>query len=95
MAETFTAQMSNVPDGTWRLYVVRYNTTAPWPEYRFEQTQPPTFTDRIEAFNLLGFEPVPGAGWTWVEDRQDPDDAASPVVLIAAIRVRSCSGVVA
>ncbi|WP_030409800.1 DUF6303 family protein [Streptomyces albus] len=94
MAKTFTAQMSNLRDGTWRLYMVLYNTTDPWPEYRFEQTQPPTFTDRIEAFNRLGFELMPGAEWTWVEDSQDPDDPASPVVLIAATQVRSRPGVV-
>ncbi|MBQ1157714.1 hypothetical protein KBZ21_05990 [Streptomyces sp. A73] len=95
MAKTFTAQMSSLRDSTWRLYGVLYNTTAPWPEYQFEQTQPPTFTDRIEALNLLGFEPVLGAEWTWVEDRQDPDGPASPVVLIAATQVRSRPGVVA
>jgi hypothetical protein len=38
---------------------------------------------------------VPGAEWQWTEDRQDPDDPSSPVVLIAAIRVRSWTGVAA
>ncbi|MFE9385653.1 DUF6303 family protein [Streptomyces sp. NPDC007025] len=95
MTETFTAQMSNLWDGLWRLYVVLYNTTAPWPEYRFEGAKPPTFTERAEAFNRLGFELVPGAGWTWVEDSKDPDDPASPVVLIAATQVRSLGAVVA
>ncbi|MGM9387267.1 DUF6303 family protein [Streptomyces antibioticus] len=36
---------------------------------------------------------MPGAEWTWTEDSEIPDDPSSPVVLIAAIRVRSWSGV--
>lgn len=93
MAGEFTAQMS-VFKGRWRLYVVLLNSTERWPEFGFDRAVPvPTFTERADALNVLGFEPVPGAEWRWVEDSKDPDDPSSPVVLIAATRVRSWSGV--
>ncbi|MFI1505188.1 DUF6303 family protein [Streptomyces sp. NPDC020597] len=87
----FAALMS-VRDGRWRLYVALMNTTEQWPQHRFGRSIP-TFTERTEALSVLGFEPVPGAEWTWTEDSEIPDNPASPVVLIAAIRVRSWSGV--
>lgn len=88
-AQTFTAQMS-VFKGRWRLYVVLLNTTDPWPEHDFDRAAPvPTFTERSEALSVLGFEPMPGAEWTWTEDSDNPADPASPVVLIAAVWVRS------
>ncbi|WP_055532863.1 DUF6303 family protein [Streptomyces graminilatus] len=89
MAGEFTAQMS-VQRGRWRLYVVLFNTTARWPEYAFDRALPvPTFTERVDALSVLGFEPVPGAEWRWTEDSETPGDPASAVCLIAAIRVRS------
>ncbi|MFR0353404.1 DUF6303 family protein [Streptomyces sediminimaris] len=90
-AREFTAQMS-VRAGRWRLYVVLLDTTERWPECRFGRVVP-TFTERTHALAALGFEPVPGAEWSWTEDRENPDDPASAVVLIAAMRVRSRSGV--
>ncbi|POX46841.1 hypothetical protein C3489_31100 [Streptomyces sp. Ru71] len=94
MAAEFTAQMS-VYKGRWRLYVVLVNAgAAPWPEFSFDRQDPvPTFTERVHALSVLGFEPVPGAEWRWVEDSKIPDDPSSPVVLIAATRVRSWTGV--
>lgn len=86
----FTAQMS-LRAGRWHLYVVMLNTTEQWPELRLGRSVP-TFTDRTNALNVLGFEPVPGAEWKWTEDSETPEDPASAVVLIAAIRVRSRSG---
>ncbi|MFF8728870.1 DUF6303 family protein [Streptomyces sp. NPDC015171] len=92
MADEFTAQMS-LHRGRWRLYVVLLNTTEWWPEYGFGREQPvPTFTERTDSLSVLGFEPVPGAAWQWTEDSQDPDDPASPVVLIATVQVRSRTG---
>ncbi|MFJ9818751.1 DUF6303 family protein [Streptomyces sp. NPDC101151] len=92
MVQTFTAQMS-VFRGRWRLYVVLLNTTAPWPEHGFDRAVPvPTFTERAEALSVLGFEPVPDAEWEWTEYSADPDDPASAVTLLAAIRVRSWTG---
>ncbi|MFJ4784263.1 DUF6303 family protein [Streptomyces sp. NPDC088794] len=91
MSRHFTAQMS-MRAGRWRLYVVLFNTTEQWPEHRFGRSVP-TFTDRTDALSVLGFEPVPGAVWEWTEDSETPDDPASQVVLIAAIRVRSWSAV--
>ncbi|NUL02911.1 hypothetical protein HRW07_06565 [Streptomyces lunaelactis] len=82
----------SVRDGRWRLYVVLLNTSERWPEHRFGRAVP-TFTDRTDALSVLGFEPVPGAEWTWTEDSETPDNPASAVVLIAAIRVRSWSEV--
>ncbi|MDX2601615.1 DUF6303 family protein [Streptomyces caniscabiei] len=90
MADTFTAQMS-VCRGRWRLYVVLLNTTERWPEYEFGPTVP-TFTDRVNALTVLGFEPLPDAAWEWTEDTETPDDPSSPVLLIAATRVRSWTG---
>jgi hypothetical protein len=92
MAREFTAQVS-VYKGRWRLYVVLLNTTELWPEFSFDRADPvPTLTERVNALSVLGFEPVPGAEWRWTEDSQDPDDPSSPVVLIAATRVRSWTG---
>ena len=90
-AREFTAQMS-VRAGHWRLYVALMNTTERWPDYWFTRTVP-TFTDRLRALLVLGFEPVSGAEWVWTEDSETLDDPASPVILIAAIRVRSSLGV--
>lgn len=90
MAAVFRAQMS-ARKGRWRLYVVLMNTIAPWPEYAFGAPVP-TFTDRVNALSVLGFEPLQDARWEWIEDSEDPDDPASPVVLIASADVRSWSG---
>lgn len=93
MAGEFTAQMST-RRGRWRLYVVLMNTTARWPECTFDRGGPvPTLTDRVNALSVLGFEPVPDAEWQWTEDSETPFDPSSPVLLIAAIRVRSRAGV--
>ncbi|NEB04338.1 hypothetical protein G3I78_35610 [Streptomyces sp. SID13726] len=79
--------------GRWRVYVVLMNTTDAWPEFGFDRALPvPTFTERMEALSVLGFEPVPGAEWAWTEDSEAYGDPASPVVLIAAMRVRSWTG---
>ncbi|CAL9550197.1 DUF6303 family protein [Streptomyces sp. enrichment culture] len=92
-ADEFTAQMST-RRGRWHLYVVLMNTTTRWPEYTFGRGGPvPTLTDRVNALSVLGFEPVPDADWQWTEDSETPSDPSSPVLLIAAIRVRSRAGV--
>ncbi|WP_055715432.1 DUF6303 family protein [Streptomyces torulosus] len=90
MEALFTAQMS-VRRGRWRLYVVLMNTTERWPEYEFGPTVP-TFTDRVNALTALGFEPLPDAQWEWTEDTETHADPSSPVILIAAIGVRSWTG---
>lgn len=88
MPQQFTAQMS-MNAGRWRLYVVLLNTTDPWPHHTFGPAPVPTFTARTQALSGLGFEPVPGTEWTWTEYSEKPDDPASPVRLIAAVRVSS------
>ncbi|MFJ4552791.1 DUF6303 family protein [Streptomyces sp. NPDC088817] len=91
----FTAQMS-VRDGRWCLYVVLLGTTEPWPEFAFSRRRPvPTLTERSRALSVLGFEPVAGGEWAWSEDSKIPDDPATAVILIAAIRVRSRAEVAA
>ncbi|KKD09718.1 hypothetical protein TN53_01385 [Streptomyces sp. WM6386] len=81
--------MSAFKDG-WRLYVVLMDTTDPWPEFGFDRAAPvPTFTERVNALSVLGFEPVPGAEWEWTEYSADPDDPSTAVTLLAAMRVRS------
>jgi hypothetical protein len=91
---TFTAQMS-MRHGRWRLYVVLMNVpVSTWPEHSFGRSAPvPTFTERADALSVLGFEPLPGAAWGWDEYSQDPDNPGSEVVLIAAVQVRSWTGV--
>ncbi|MFJ2818301.1 DUF6303 family protein [Streptomyces sp. NPDC087294] len=90
-ARTLRAQLSE-REGRWRLYVVLPGQSSePWPEFTFG-AQVPTFTDRVNALSVLGFEPLPDAPWEWTEDSEDPDDPASPVVLIASTDVRSWSG---
>ncbi|MGW3511516.1 DUF6303 family protein [Streptomyces sp. NPDC000994] len=94
-AREFTAQMS-VRDGRWRLYVVLLGTTERWPEFAFGRRRSvPTLTERSRALSVLGFEPVAGGEWAWSEDSEIPDDPATAVVLIAAIRVRSRAEVAA
>ena len=89
MAPVFTAQMSVFKDH-WRLYVVLLNTTDPWPEFGFDRADSvPTFTERVNALRVLGFEPVADAEWEWTEYSAHPDDLSSPVTLLAALRVRS------
>ncbi|MFE6091708.1 DUF6303 family protein [Streptomyces massasporeus] len=89
MAGEFTAQMAT-RRGQWHLYVVLMNTTSRWPEHSFDRGGPvPTLTDRVNALSVLGFEPVPDAEWQWTEDSETPFDPSSPVLLIAAIQVRS------
>ncbi|GGS45278.1 DUF6303 family protein [Streptomyces violaceus] len=93
MAGEFTAQMSVFKD-RWRLYVVVFNTTEPWPTFHFDRPLPvPTITERSQALSVLGFEPLPGSEWSWIEDSEIIDDPSSLVRLIAAIKVRSWSGV--
>ncbi|MET7700414.1 DUF6303 family protein [Streptomyces sp. NPDC005485] len=93
MAGEFTAQMS-VYRGRWRLYVVLLNTTEQWPEHGFDRAASvPTFTERVDALSVLGFEPVPGAVWEWMEYSETPDDPASPICLFASLTVRSWAGV--
>ncbi|KUJ37761.1 hypothetical protein ACZ90_69560 [Streptomyces albus subsp. albus] len=82
----------SIRTGHWRLYVVLPNRIEVWPAYLFGRAIP-TFTDRTDALSVLGFEPVPGAEWEWTEDSEIHDDPTSAAVLIAAIRVRSQSGV--
>jgi hypothetical protein len=94
-AGEFTAQMS-VSKGRWRLYVVLLGVpVSTRPEFSFDRGEPvPTFTERVNALGVLGFEPLPDAEWEWTEDSWDPDDPASAVVLIAAVQVRSWTGAV-
>ncbi|MBC3982754.1 hypothetical protein H8N01_09290 [Streptomyces sp. AC536] len=80
----------SVARGRWRLYVALLGTTEAWPECSFGRAVPiPTPVERVQALSRLGFEPLPDAEWEWSEYSQDPEDLASPVGLIATLRVRS------
>ncbi|BCM68501.1 MULTISPECIES: DUF6303 family protein [Streptomyces] len=95
MPGELTAQMSQ-SGGRWCLYVILRGRTGEWPQHWFAEGEPiPTFTQRTDTLTVLGFEPVPGSRWEWVEGSSDPADPSSPIVLIAAIRVRSRAGVAA
>ncbi|MFI6609716.1 DUF6303 family protein [Streptomyces sp. NPDC050507] len=85
---TLPAQMSN-SGGTWHLYVPLMNTPTAWPEHIWNRTAAvPTVAEREHALNGLGYESVPGDEWSWIEDSDIPGDPASPVRLIASVRVR-------
>ncbi|MET7656239.1 MULTISPECIES: DUF6303 family protein [unclassified Streptomyces] len=81
------AQMSS-DGGPWRLYVVLYGEPE-WPTFRWERSgSVPTVAERRAVLDMLGYEPVPGAAWSWSEDSRDPDDDATATILIAAVGVR-------
>ena len=91
---TLTAQMSST-GRAWRLYVVLYG-VPDWPTFRWERTGPvPTGAERRRALAALGYEVAPGAVWSWTEDSRSLDDDNTPVVLIAAVTVRSRKAVTA
>ncbi|MDN3293505.1 DUF6303 family protein [Streptomyces ficellus] len=89
-AGTYTAQMAvSRWTGRWRLYVALLGEpSSQWPEYEFGGAVVPTVAARSRALNALGYVFTDGAEWTWTEDSTVPDDAASPVLLIASAAVR-------
>ncbi|MEU3143890.1 DUF6303 family protein [Streptomyces sp. NPDC006999] len=89
IAPTLRAQMSLRANQVWRLYVC----AGQWPTHTFGKALPvPTLTERSAALAALGFEPVPGAEWSWAEDAENWRDAGSAVLLITAITVRPLPG---
>ncbi|MEE1773231.1 DUF6303 family protein [Streptomyces sp. JV185] len=83
------AQMSN-SGGRWHLYIPLMNTPGLWPEHDWHRSAPtPTLAEREQALNALGYETVPGAEWTWVEDSDVPDEPTSSVWLIATVMIRT------
>ncbi|MYW14595.1 hypothetical protein GT039_03060 [Streptomyces sp. SID2955] len=94
MPGEFTAYMVQ-SGGRWCLYVALRG-AAEWPQHWFAEGEPiPTFTQRTHTLTALGFEPAPDTLREWVEGSSDPADASSPIVLIAATRVRSRAEVAA
>ncbi|MET7366219.1 DUF6303 family protein [Streptomyces sp. NPDC005566] len=91
--KTFTAQMSN-RGGRWRLYVVLMDVpVSQWPEHDFGPTPVvPTVGERSRVLAALGFVFTDGAEWEWTEYGKTNGDDASPVRLLASIRVRSRDG---
>ncbi|MFI8305510.1 DUF6303 family protein [Streptomyces sp. NPDC085927] len=89
LAAPLRAQLSLRGGRDWHLYVC----TDRWPVHTFGRVLPvPTRTERSAALAALGFEPLPGAEWSWSEDAEDWRDAGSPVLLIAALAVRPLTG---
>ncbi|MFD0209728.1 DUF6303 family protein [Streptomyces hirsutus] len=89
IASTLRAQMSLRAGRPWNLYVC----AGQWLTHTFGGALPvPTLPERAAALAALGFEPVPGAEWSWSEDTEDVRDAASAVLLITAIAVRPLAG---
>ncbi|MBV2358112.1 hypothetical protein KUM39_27845 [Streptomyces sp. J2-1] len=83
------AQMALRDNGAWWVYVC----ADEWPTHTFTRTgRVPTVTERAAALAALGFEPVPGAQWSWSEDAREYGDPSSPVVLITATTVRPLGG---
>ncbi|MGW0775608.1 DUF6303 family protein [Streptomyces sp. NPDC002835] len=88
---TRTARLSNTFLGDWEVYVV---TDAPdaldWPTHRFGRSAPiPTLDQRVEALAALGYAPVGGAEWEWLE-LSDLGDTR--VWLFASLTVRRVDG---
>ncbi|MGX1884443.1 DUF6303 family protein [Streptomyces sp. NPDC055287] len=95
MTATFTAQMAvSQTTGRWRLYVVLLGVpVSQWPEHDFGRgAAVPTVAERSRALNALGYMFTGGTGWEWSETSDTVDDAASPVRLIASVRVREAAG---
>lgn len=88
---TTMAHLAIRPDGRWRLFVVVFGATS-WPDYTWPRGVVPTVAERRVMLAGLGYEPVPGARWSWCEDSADPDDDRTAVVLIAAVTVRLVGG---
>ncbi len=88
-----TAQISQ-RDGRWCLYVVLMGVpVSQWPEHHFGPTaMVPTLVERSRALAALGFVFTDGAEWQWVEYSETHGDDASPVRLLASIRVCSRDG---
>lgn len=89
----YTAQLSN-RGGWWRLYVALMDVQgSPWPEHDFGPAPVvPTVAARSRALAGLGFMFTDGAEWAWTEHSEIVGDDASPVLLLASIRVRSRNG---
>ncbi|MFF1495871.1 DUF6303 family protein [Streptomyces sp. NPDC058304] len=86
----FRAQMSD-SGGAWRLYVALMGVSS-WPERRWSRAASiPTLADRAQALADLGYEILPDREWEWLEDRVDPFNAGSSVLLIASVDVRRTS----
>lgn len=88
-----TAQLS-IRDGGWRLYVALMGVpVSQWPEHDFGPAPVvPTIAARSHALAGLGFVFTDGAEWGWEEYSETPDDDASPVRLLASVKVRSRDG---
>lgn len=87
-----TAQMS-IRTGRWTLYVALMGVpVSQWPEHDFSTGVVPTPVERSRALTGLGFVFTDGAEWEWTEYPEKPDDDASPVRLLASVRVRSQDG---
>lgn len=88
-----TAQISNRV-GRWRLYVVLLGIpVSQWPEHDFGPTATvPTLAERSRVLTSLGFVFTEGAEWEWAEYSETLDDDASPVRLVASVRVCSRDG---
>ncbi|MFF4555379.1 DUF6303 family protein [Streptomyces sp. NPDC001422] len=94
MEREFTRSMAHLSlnGGRWLLFVALRGApgASEWPEHSFDEPgRLPTFTERVQALSVLGFEPVPGAVWEWTEFATDPADPASPVHPLGYIWVGS------
>ncbi|WP_308416926.1 DUF6303 family protein [Streptomyces sp. AJS327] len=52
---------------------------------------PPSVQECSRALDVLGYAVVPGVEGEWTESSESPDDPASPVCLIASVRVREAT----
>ncbi|MEU3683717.1 DUF6303 family protein [Streptomyces sp. NPDC030592] len=70
----------NVSKASWELYLVVYNTTAPWPSHQWAVSRRhhvPTIAARNAALAELGYAPAPGAVWEW-QETETPDGHGHP-----------------
>ncbi|MFE4207108.1 DUF6303 family protein [Streptomyces goshikiensis] len=78
-------------NGGWRLFVA-LPVGRNWPTRYFAGPAVPTVQERSQALTELNYALTEGAEWSWTEDREQVDDPASPVILIAVAPVVSILG---
>ncbi|MFD8148208.1 DUF6303 family protein [Streptomyces sp. NPDC059708] len=79
-------------DGRWRLFVALLARGRNWPTHYFEGPVAPTVHERSRVLTGLGYALTDDSEWVWVEDSEQVDDPASPVVLIAHTPVSAIVG---
>lgn len=74
----------------WELYLVVYNSTDAWPDYKWPASrrhQVPTLAERTQALAGLGYAPAPGAEWEWQETESPAHGHPVEISFLGSIRI--------